>query len=172
MSKNSVGPVTDWMHKRDFPAVQRLDEENNAWEGWSQQQFITRLREKNVIGMVSKVADVVGAFVVYEYRDKEMLLLKFETAKALVSSRIPHVLVAELKRKAVKYKKNLVVVFPEARESIEKYQFFAKEGFKSKLKRNFFTFQSEIRTDGYEFTWNFEENDNFASDFEKIEAGQ
>jgi hypothetical protein len=157
MSSKNATPVVDWMHKRDLPGVMRIEESLHAWEGWSEKQFIVSLREKNIIGMVSKIVDTVGAYVVYELREKEFFFLKFGIAPELRNTRVGHVLVEELKRKARKYKKSLETVFWEG-EPVEVFKFFANEGFKSKLKKNFFLSEQPFVPDGIEFFWNLNEN--------------
>lgn len=158
------GPIAAWMQKRHLKGVTSIEEANHAWEGWGEKEFIKRLRDKNTIGLVSTISDVVGAFTIYELREKEILILKFETAKELVSTRTAHVLLNALKKKGAKYKKNVVVVFPEHREDIPKYQFFAKEGFKSALKKNFSSeTEPEVRDD-YVFTWKYSDFEDLGTD--------
>lgn len=157
MSDKKGTPVVDWMHKRDLPGVMRIEESLHAWEGWSEKQFIVSLREKNIIGMVAKIVDTVAAYVVYELREKEFFFLKFGIAPELKNTRAGHVLIEELKRKARKYKKSLQSLFWEG-ETLDLFQFFANEGFKSKLKKNFFLAENQFVPDGIEFMWNLNEN--------------
>ncbi len=167
MSKNAT-PVVDWMHKRDLAGVMRIEEALHAWEGWSEKQFIVSLREKNIIGMVSKIVDTVAAYVVYELREKEFFFLKFGIANELRSTRAGHVLLEELKRKARKYKKSLQSTVWEG-ESIDTFKFFANEGFKSKLKRNFFLAENQFVPDGIEFMWELNENTAETSNYDSFE---
>lgn len=162
-------PVVDYMHKKDLPAVVRIEEANHAWQGWGEKTFISSLREKNVIGITAKIIDTVVGFVVYRVGEKEIEILKFETAREFENSRVKHLLLTKMKDKGHKYKKNVRVIFPEDRESIPKYEFFAKNAFKTRLKRNFFTEKNEIPQDGYEFLWNFTENETFGTDFEALQ---
>jgi len=169
MSKN-IGPIASWMQKRHLKGITQIEEANHGWEGWSEKDFVRNLRDKNIIGMVSLVSDVVGAYVVYELREKEIFILKWEEAKELAGSRVGLVLMQTMKRKAVKMKKDVKGVFPEYREDIPKYQFFAKNGFSSALRRNFFPSEPDLDEeiekkwrDGYEFKWEY-------SDFKQLDS--
>lgn len=155
-------PIVSWMKKSHMPRVMAIEESNNAWEGWSEKNFTKNLREKQIIGMVSEIQGVVVAFCVYELREKELVLMKFEVAKEIEKvTKAGHVLLEQVKQKASKMGRVVRMVMPENRESIPKYQFFAAEGFESRLKRNFFSEtdgdSNKIYNDGYEFSWKSDE---------------
>lgn len=155
MNKNEVLPVVDWLHKRDFPGVLRIEESIYEYEGWSHAKFQSRLKEKNVIGMVSKLMDVVGAFVVYEVREKSLSIVRFERAPELLNTNVGEKLLESLQQKGKKFKKSVEATFWEG-EGSEKFQFFAKQGFKSKVKRDFFLSEQPFKPDGYHFSWDFD----------------
>lgn len=155
-------PIVSWMKKTHLASVLKIDEANNAWEGWSEKDFAKKLREKSVIGMVSEIEGTVVAFAVYELAEKEIFLMKFEVAPELQGhTRAEHVLISEIQQKASSKDRGVRLVLPEARENMWKYKFFAKEGFGSRLKRNFFwqidEDSNKIYNDGYEFSWKIDE---------------
>ncbi len=151
-------PIVEWMKKTHMPRVMAIEESNNAWEGWSEKDFTKNIREKHIIGMVSEIQGVVVAFAVYELKEKELFLMKFEVAKEITGkTKAEHVLLENIKAKASKMGRVVRMVMPENRESIPKYQFFAAEGFESRLKKKFFCEvdgdSNKIYNDGYEFSW-------------------
>lgn len=65
-----------WMIKRDLPEV--IDIENHAFEfPWSEDDFIDRLRKRNVIGMVAENDDDISGFMVYELKKESLYLINF-----------------------------------------------------------------------------------------------
>jgi GNAT superfamily N-acetyltransferase len=146
------------MRREDLKAVLQIEEGQNAWDGWGEQRFVETLRERNIMGLVAKLHNQVAAFAVYTLEEKTFDFLKFEVSKDLESTRVGHVLVEELKKKAKKFKKSLVLPLWEG-EPVRKMQFFAKEGFKSRLKKNFFAEQHQFAPDAIEFSWVFDEEE-------------
>src|SRR5687767_11305907 len=132
MKKKPILPHLDWMHKADLATVVAIEEANHAWEGWSESKFLSELRQKNKVGLVVKVGELVVGFSVHSW-EKNVLIHKFELAKDLERNNAGTILLNKIKEKAAKRMRNVVAVFPEERQSIPKYKFFASQGFKSRL---------------------------------------
>ncbi len=74
--QNETSPHIRWMIRRDIPEI--LDIEKLAFEfPWSEDDFIARLRVRNVIGMVAEDSDDVLGFFIYELRKETIHLINF-----------------------------------------------------------------------------------------------
>jgi ribosomal protein S18 acetylase RimI-like enzyme len=148
-------PTVSWMKKAHFPDVLAIEEKLRAWEGWSQKVFMENLRDKQTIGVVVEIQWVVVGFSIYKIEENQINIMKFDVTPefSYTSSRAAHVLIQNIVKKAKDYNKNVVAVFPEDNSDLEKYKFFAKEGFSSKLLRNFFHKTHDEYEDGYQFSY-------------------
>ncbi len=65
-----------WMIRRDMAAV--LDIENHSFEfPWSEEEFVRALRQRNCIGMVAEMNEVVVGFMIYELHKNRLHILNF-----------------------------------------------------------------------------------------------
>ena len=65
-----------WMIRRDMPSV--LSIENASFEfPWSEEEFIRSLRQRNCIGMVAELNEVVVGFMIYELHKNRLHILNF-----------------------------------------------------------------------------------------------
>jgi len=65
-----------WMIRRDMPSVLAI--ENQSFEfPWSEEEFIRALRQRNCIGMVAELNEVVVGFMIYELHKNRLHVLNF-----------------------------------------------------------------------------------------------
>lgn len=65
-----------WMIRRDMSAV--LDIESHSFEfPWSEDEFIRALRQRNCIGMVAELNEIVVGFMIYELHKNRLHILNF-----------------------------------------------------------------------------------------------
>jgi ribosomal-protein-alanine N-acetyltransferase len=65
-----------WMIRRDMPAV--LEIESHSFEfPWSEEEFIRALRQRNCIGMVAEMNEIVVGFMIYELHKNRLHILNF-----------------------------------------------------------------------------------------------
>lgn len=161
-------PEMRWMIRADLPQVLKLDELNNAWDCWSEQDYLQALRRRKTIGMVCEFAEKIVGVVVYDLEEGKIFLQRFEVDPGYLTTKAPQIMLNELKNKMKKRKaKELEIVIPDSNEYMSVHQFWAKMGFKSRVKRNFFSSQTQ---DGYSFTWEQDkdvpQDDVFKTDYD------
>lgn len=65
-----------WMIRRDMPSVLAI--ENDSFEfAWSDEEFVRALRQRNCIGMVAELNEVVVGFMIYELHKNRLHILNF-----------------------------------------------------------------------------------------------
>lgn len=69
-------PDIRWLIRRDMPEVLKT-ELYNAAKPWSEEDFLTALRNRNCIGMVAEIELDVAGFMIYELHKDRLHLLRF-----------------------------------------------------------------------------------------------
>lgn len=147
-------PTLSFEHikRAHIPAVLRIEEENHAYEGWGEADFMAHMRAKEGIGAVCVISEVPVAFCMYNVKETCIEIVKLEVSPSMVDTKAAQVLIDDLKKKCVRSKKLLEATFWEG-EPVAKLQMFAKNGFKSALKKNFFLAEHQFTPDGVHFSW-------------------
>jgi len=65
-----------WMIRRDMPEVSAIEDACFQWDAWTEEQFLSCLRQRNCIGMVAELGDPVVGFVIYELHKHSLEILK------------------------------------------------------------------------------------------------
>ena len=65
-----------WMIRRDMPSVLAIENESFEFP-WSEEEFIRSLRQRNCIGMVAELNEVVVGFMIYELHKNRLHILNF-----------------------------------------------------------------------------------------------
>lgn len=87
-----------WMIRRDMPEV--LDIESACFSSpWSEDDFIRRLRQRNVIGMVLEVDERVHAFMLYELQRGRLELVNLAVGPLHQRGGLGTMLIEKLKSK-------------------------------------------------------------------------
>jgi [ribosomal protein S18]-alanine N-acetyltransferase len=89
-----------WMIRRDMPEVLSIEQRAKP-NPWSEDEFVSHLRQRNCIGMVVEAGDKVVGFMVYELRKHKLHLLRMGvdpgyTGKDTVGKQIIEKLVSKL----------------------------------------------------------------------------
>lgn len=63
-----------WMIRRDMTDILMMEQGQRM--SWSEEQFLSCLRQRNCIGMVAEVNDVVVGYMIYELFPKKLEVLK------------------------------------------------------------------------------------------------
>jgi len=112
-----------WMIRRDMPEVLAI--ENACYEHpWSESEFVTALRQRNIIGMVAEVDDRVAGYMVYELFAGELWVLNIAVDPKMWRNLIGAAMVNKLKGKLSKDRRTKIVA--DVRESHYKAQLFFK----------------------------------------------
>jgi ribosomal-protein-alanine N-acetyltransferase len=65
-----------WMIRRDMSAVLEIESQSFEYP-WSEDEFIRALRQRNCIGMVAELNEVVVGFMIYELHKNRLHILNF-----------------------------------------------------------------------------------------------
>lgn len=152
-------PEMEWMLRGDLPEVIALDELSNAWDCWTEEEYLVAIRKKTAFAMVCRLhPDTISGFAVYDLEQGAILLRKFEF-DAVAGDLVVKIMLNEIKEK-MRYMrlKTLEIVIPDNPEFITKHNFWKSLGFKSSLKKNYFSSQTQ---DGYAFTWEYDPKKEF-----------
>lgn len=78
-SSSQVDVQIRWMIRRDMPEV--LDIENQCFEfAWTEEDFLSCLRQRNCIGMVAECQERIVGFMIYELLKHQLHVLNFAVA--------------------------------------------------------------------------------------------
>lgn len=118
-----------WMIRRDMPAVIAIETDSFA-NGWSDNDFIRCLRQRNCIVMVAEVGDRVIGYMVYELHKGRLHLLNLAVASDYRRSGAGERMIKKLIGKLSAERRIRIMV--EVRETnLEAQQFFKSLGFKA-----------------------------------------
>lgn len=127
-----------WMIRRDMPEV--LDIEYSNSRGWTENDFLTYLRQKNCIGMVieNKNNNEILGYMVYELNKYSLGILNFSVHPKYRNKKIGKTLIEKLKNKLNSHKRTLLTT--TIRETNLDFQLFLKQmGFMAThVERRFF----------------------------------
>ncbi len=77
--KSEVRVHIRWMIRRDMPEVLAIERDSFEFP-WSEEEFLTCLRQRNCIGMVAEHDERVVGFMVYELNKTRIHVLNFAVA--------------------------------------------------------------------------------------------
>lgn len=66
-----------WWIRRDMPETLAIDELANEWEAQSEEELLSKLRQRNVIGMVAEKGDKIVGFMIYELHKGHLFIDSF-----------------------------------------------------------------------------------------------
>jgi ribosomal-protein-alanine N-acetyltransferase len=144
-----VKPSIRWMIRRDMPEV--LDIERASFEfPWFEEDFIRCLRQRNSIGMVSEVREIVSGFMIYEFHKRRLHLLNFAVLPDARRRGIGTAMVDKLKSKLHTHRRTKITT--DVRDSnVKAHLFFNRNGFRAvEILRDFYDDTDE---DAYRFDY-------------------
>lgn len=103
-----------WLINGDMPDVQMI-ECQGFLNPWTQNDFLSALRERNIIGMVAKHGHKIVGFMVYELQKKELRLLNFAVDPKHQRKQVGTQMIARLADKLSEQRRKKIVA--EIRES-------------------------------------------------------
>jgi len=135
-----------WMIRRDLPQVYALEEFRHQWDAWTEEKFLSYLRNKNTIGMVAEEDGKIVGFIVYELFKSKLEIIKLEAA-AGKEQEVYRALIGKMKAKlSMDSRRILDFVVLETELSFLKY---LKDEEKFVAKRVLRQFFETIERDGY-----------------------
>lgn len=119
-----------WMIRRDMPEVMSI-EERSFEEPWTEEYFISALRQRCCIGMVAEHDDMVLGYMIYELHKHRLNVINFAVHPDSRHEGVGSTMIDKLIRKLTVNRRNQITF--EVRESNLPFQLFLKKmGFKAK----------------------------------------
>ena len=131
-----------WMIRRDMPEVLHI--ENDSFEHpWSEEDFITSLRQRNCIGMVAEVNEKVVGYMVYELHRNKLYLINLAVHKDYRRKGIGKTMVDKLYNKLSEQRRNRIAL--EVRErNLDAQLFLRSVGFSAtRIEWGFYEYKNE-----------------------------
>ncbi|GBD35261.1 Ribosomal-protein-alanine acetyltransferase [bacterium HR36] len=118
-----------WMIKRDMPEVLAI-EQASFDTPWTEEDFLSALRQRNCIGMVAETHDRIVGFIIYELHKTQMVVLNLAVHPELRRRGIGRQLVERLINKLTQQRRDKISL--EVRErNLPAQLFFKALGFQA-----------------------------------------
>lgn len=118
-----------WLIRRDMPDVLRI-EKSTYGDPWTDEDFLSCLRQRNCIGMVAEHDQKIVGFMIYELHKSRLHILNFAVAPEVRRHGIGTQMVLRLIDKLSQQRRNEILI--EVRESdLDTQLFFKQQGFRA-----------------------------------------
>ncbi len=126
-----------WLIRRDMPEVLRIEQESFEYT-WTEEYFLTCLRQRNCIGMVAEHNNRIVGFMIYELHKSMIQVLNFAVAPEFRQQGIGRQMVQRVIDKLSQQRRREIVL--EVRETnLPAQLFFRKMDFRAvSVLRNYF----------------------------------
>lgn len=115
--------------RKDMPTVLGIEEANFECP-WSEEEFIRCLRQRNCVGMVVEIADVIAGFMIYELDKSRLEILNFAVDPAFHRCGAGRAMIAKLTEKLTfNHRRELTLVIREG--NLDGQLFFKAMGFRA-----------------------------------------
>jgi len=134
--KNSVNAHVRWMIRRDMPEV--LEIESMNFDGpWSEEEFVTELRNRNCIGRVAEHDERIVGFMVYRLHKARVHLINFAVKVSFHGKGVGRSMIEELIERSRNNRHAIVVHVRET--NVDAQLFFKRMGFRAiSIIRNYY----------------------------------
>ena len=112
-----------WLIRRDMPEVLQIEEASFEF-AWTEEDFLTCLRQRNCIGMVAEHNQQIVGFMVYELHKSKLRILNFAVAPSVRRHGIGRQMVQRLVDKLSQQRRKEIVL--DIRETNLAAQLFFK----------------------------------------------
>ncbi len=147
-----------WMIRRDLPSI--ISIENRCFsDPWKEEDFLSVLRLRNVIGMVCELENKIIGFVVYELNDNAMSIVTLAVDPDFQRKRFGTFIINKIKQKLSMQRRTLINCL--VRESdLSSQLFLAKNGFKCiEILKKPFEEGEASKEDGYHMQYGISKED-------------
>lgn len=108
MLKNKLGIKTRWMLRKDLSRI--LGIESTAYDlPWSEEDFLSRLRNHNTIGMVVEYNHAIVGYVIYQIICEKLILLNLTISTSFHRQGFGTQLMEKMKQK-LKYGRHKILI--------------------------------------------------------------
>jgi len=119
---------TRWLIRRDMPQVLAIESEVFD-HPWSEDEFLVHLRDRQTIGMVAEIGDIIVGYMIYGLRKKALELLNFAVAAEHQRTGVGTAMVNRLTRK-LNIERRTDIYTGVWERNIRAQQFFRHHGFR------------------------------------------
>lgn len=70
-----------WMIRRDLAQVTDIERDANWRDPWSEETFLTTLKQQNCIGMVSEDGETIDGYMLYLLHKDSLAVIRFEATE-------------------------------------------------------------------------------------------
>lgn len=118
-----------WMIRRDMNEVLKIEQESFDFE-WSEEDFLSCLRQRNCIGMVAEQDNHVVGFMIYELHKNRLHVMNFAVEPAMRRLGIGAQMIEKLVNKLSQQRRQEITL--EVRETnLTAQLFFQQQGFRA-----------------------------------------
>ncbi|MBS0265576.1 MAG: ribosomal protein S18-alanine N-acetyltransferase [Planctomycetes bacterium] len=127
--KQEVAVQIRWMIRRDMPDVLKI--ENASFEfNWTEEDFLSCLRQRNCIGMVAEHENRVVGFMIYELHKTRLHILNFAVSPEFRRLGVGAQMIEKLINKLSQQRRQEIVL--EVRETnLSAQLFYQNQGFRA-----------------------------------------
>ena len=146
-----------WLIRRDMVEVLKIEQESFEFP-WSEEDFLTCLRQRNCIGMVAESDQQIVGFMIYELHKSKLHILNFAVDSEARRLQVGAQMVQKLIDKLSQQRRNEIIL--EVRETnLEAQLFFRQHNFRAvTILRNHYDDTTE---DAYIMCYRLDESGGF-----------
>ena len=120
-----------WLIRRDMADVLRIEHESFEFP-WTEEDFLSCLRQRNCIGMVAEHEQKIVGFMIYELHKSKLNILNFAVGDETRRSQVGTQMVQKLVDKLSQQRRNEIIL--EVRETnLSAQLFFSNHGFRGRF---------------------------------------
>ncbi len=152
MTKGRLQVHIRWMIRRDKDEVLAIENASFGWQGWSEEEFLRRLRLRNCIAMICERGEKVIGFMVYELEKHALRVTDMAVDPVFRRRGIGIQIIQKLKNKLSSHRRQRILL--TLRESnLDAQLFLRSQGFQAvKIDRESFGDDGE---DGIVFAYRY-----------------
>lgn len=129
MTRERIYVHIRWMIRRDMPEVQHIEDASYDL-GWTEEDFLRCLRNRNCIGMVAERGDEVLGYMLYTLHDTRIHILNFSVHPQCRRQDVGTQMLAKMVGKLSSHRRNRITL--EVRETnLAAQLFFRAQGFQA-----------------------------------------
>lgn len=118
-----------WMIRRDMPEVLEIEKSSYA-PPYTEEQFLTVLRNRNCIGMVAEVGEKVVGYVLYELHKNRLTIIKMAVHPGYRRQAVGFQMIEKLVKKLASHRRTRIIIDVGER-NMGALLFLKKMGFKA-----------------------------------------
>jgi len=140
MSEWNTSVHIRWMIRSDMPQVLEIERQDGLKDGlkwcWTEEDFLRVLRQKNVIGMVAELGEMVAGFMIYDLGKTRLRIMNFAVHREFIRTGIGSQMMAKLIEKLSNHRRTKISMGLHERDLVGQL-FLKSQGFRAvRIVRN------------------------------------